>query len=404
MIPVHNLNDLELKRIRVACSYLFMPELARNDDFLKNVTPASVKKAFRDKAKMYHPDLHFHESKDMLHRRQERFLKIQESYEHLYSYFLENTFTVYEQGSGRGDVIAVGGAKGGIGKSIFAVNLAVLLASMGKKTVLVDLDLGGANVHLYLGELTLKGSINDFLHGTVPRFQDIAIRSRYGPFFVGGDSSQLGVANITFAQKLKLLKAVKSMDADYVILDLGGDTTFNIIDFFLAADHGIVVTTCDPASYLEAYTFLKVALYRKINRIFGAESVYPEKRDEALRDLLYEFTTPSNGSRENTIRELFTLIKEKQPRHLSLVKEVVSSYHPRLVVNRVTGSCNVNEVVERIKSVSKKMLSVNVNYIGSLPYQQEIEASVRELVPVIAKYPQGTIAKQTRFIVHKLLS
>jgi flagellar biosynthesis protein FlhG len=194
------------------------------------------------------------------------------------------------------------------------------------------------------------------------------------------------------------------MDADYVILDLGGDTTYNIIDFFLAADYGIVVTTCDPASYLEAYNFLKVALYRKINRIFGAESVFPEKKDEDLRDLIYEFTAATNRSREHTIRELFDLIKEKQPRHLSMIKKVVSAYHPRLVINRVTGSCNVNDVVERIKTVSKKMLSIHVDHIGSLPYQQEIEASTRELVPVIARHPHGIIAKKTRLIANKLLS
>ncbi|MEN6319444.1 MAG: P-loop NTPase [Syntrophaceae bacterium] len=404
MIPLHNFNESEIQRIRTACSYLFMPELGRNDEFIKSVTPASVKKAFRDKAKMYHPDLHAHESREMLRRRRERFLKIQESYEYLYNCFLDNTLSVYEQGSGKGDIIAVGGAKGGIGKSIFAVNLAVFLSSIGKKTVLVDLDLGGANVHLYLGEYAMKGSINDFLHGTVPRFQDIAVHSKYGPFFIGGDSSQLGSPNITFAQKLKLLKAVKSIDADYVILDLGGDTTFNIIDFFLAADHGIVVTTCDPASYLEAYHFIKVALYRKLNRLFGAESTFPGKKDADLRDLIYEFTAFSNESRENTIGELFALIKEKQNKYLSFIEDAVSSYHPRLLVNRVTDSCNVNEVVERISVVSKKMLSVNVGYIGSLPYQQEIESSARELVPVIAKYPHGLIAKQKRLIVHKLLS
>ena len=404
MIAIDNLNASELQRIRVSCSYLFMPELARNDEFLKKINPASVKKAFRDKAKMYHPDLHAHESQEILSRRKERFLKIQESYEHLYRYFLENTLTAYEQGSGKGDIIAVGGAKGGIGKSIFAVNLAVLLASMGKKTLLVDLDLGGANVHLYLGELTLKGSINDFLYNKAPRFQDIAVRSKYGPFYIGGDSSQLGAANITFAQKLKLLKAVKSIDADFVILDLGGDTAYNIIDFFLAADHGIVVTTCDPASDLEAYNFLKVALYRKINRIFGAESVYPEKKDGDLRDLIHEFTAPSSRAGENTIGELLALIKEKQPRHLSMMKELISSYQPRLVINRVTDSCNVHDVVERIKTVSKKMLSIHVDHIGTLPHQQEIEASARELIPVIAKYPQGIIARHTHRIVRTLLS
>ncbi len=275
---------------------------------------------------------------------------------------------------------------------------------MGKKTFVVDLDLGGANVHLYLGKTTVKKSINDFLDSTVSTFQDITVRSRFGPLFIGGDSSQLGSANITFAQKIKLLKALKNIEADCVVLDLGGDTTYNIIDFFLASDHGIVVTTCDPASYLEAYNFIKVALYRKINRIFGAESDLHKKKDSDLQNLIYEFTSSHNGSGENTIEDLFAIVKEKQPWHLSLIKETISTYRPRLVVNRVTDLCNVHEVVERIKLVSRKMLSVSVDYIGCLPYQQEIEASVRELVPVVAKHPQGIVAKKTRLMINKLLS
>ena len=87
-----------------------------------------------------------------------------------------------------------------------------------------------------------------------------------------------------------------------------------------------------------------------------------------------------------------------------MIRGIISTYHPYLVVNRVTDQCNVKDVVERIKAVSKKMLSVNVECVGSIPYQQEIEISVRELVPVVARYPQGILAKETRRIVNKILS
>jgi len=404
MIPIHELKESELNTIRVACSYLFSPELARDRIFLRNLKPDSVKKAYRDKAKRYHPDLHTHESKEMIHRRKERFFKIQESYECLNGLFRENISMVFEQGAGRGEIIAIGGAKGGIGKSIFAANLGVLLASMGKRTILVDLDLGGANLHLYLGNLRFRGGISDFLSGSTANIQDIAVRSKYGPFLIGGDSSQLGAANISFTQKLKLLKALKQIEADYVILDLGGDTTYNIIDFFLAADYGIIVTTCDPASYLEAYNFLKVALYRKLNRIFGAESAFRGKKDPELTDLINDFTYGAPQSKEMTIPDLLTVIDEKQPRNLSVVKETIGAYHPYIVANRVTNQCNVNEVVERIRLVAKKQLSVNVEYMGSIPYEEEIEMSVRELVPVVTKYPQGMLAKKTRQIAKAFLS
>jgi flagellar biosynthesis protein FlhG len=340
----------------------------------------------------------------MLHLREERFLKIQESYEYLNGFFRDCTPMLFEQGAGRGEIIAIGGAKGGIGKTIFAVNLGVLLSSMGRKTVLVDLDLGGANLHLYLGETNVRGAINDYLNKTVQTLQEITISSKYGPLLIGGDSSQLGAANISFNHKLKLMKAVKQIDADCIILDLGGDTTYNIIDFFLAADYGIVVTTCDPASFLETYNFLKVALYRKLNRIFGAESEFNVKKDSILKDIIHQFTFSIPLSRKNTIQDLLALVKEICPQNLSMIKEVINTYRPYLLVNRVTNQCNVNEVVERIKAVSKKMLSINVQYLGSIPYQQEIEFSVRELVPVVAKHPQGIFANKSRLIIKRLLS
>ncbi|MGZ3580397.1 MAG: P-loop NTPase [Syntrophales bacterium] len=404
MISVHDINETDLNTIRIACAFLFSPELARNNEFLKNIDPASVKKAYRDKAKRYHPDLHIYESNEMIHRRKEHFIKIQESYELLNSIFREKTPLLFDQGIGRGNIIAIAGAKGGIGKSMFATNMGVLLASMGKKTVLVDLDLGGANLHLYLGETRVKGTIDGFLNRTYSTLQDITVKSKHGPLLISGDSSQLGVANINFAQKVRLLKAIKQIEADYVILDLGGDTTYNIIDFFLAADYGIVITTCDPASYLEAYNFLKVALYRKLNRIFGAESAYGGKKNAVLEDIIHQFTFNIPVSRGSKIQDLLTFVKEKQPGNVSMIWGIISTYRPYLVVNRVTDQCNVQDVVERIKVVSKKVLSINVECVGRIPYQQEIEISARELVPVVARYPQGILAKETRRIVNNILS
>jgi len=404
MLPIDKLENAEIHKIRIACAYLFSPQLARDNGFLKRLKPDTVKHAFREKAKRYHPDFHRYDQEEVIKRRRERFIKIQESYEILNSHFREKSQPFSEQGTtSRAKIIAVGGAKGGIGKSIFAANLGVFLSSMGWKTVVADLDLGGANLHLYLGETFLKWNINDFLSKRVPTLQKIMLSNRYGPQLIGGDSSQLGAANINFSRKLKLLKAIKNIEADYIIIDLGGDTSYNIIDFFISADHGIIMTTCDPASYLEAYNFIKIALYRKLNRLFGPESTFRLRKDSDLEQLIYEATRSSNGLNVKSIAELMERVKKRQPWNLPLISKVISTFNPHLIVNRVTHNSNINEVVERIQKVSKRMLSIRVGYLGSLPYQSEIEASARDLVPIVARYPAGNLAKTMGRMIGKLL-
>ena len=290
-------------------------------------------------------------------------------------------------------IIAVGGAKGGIGKSIFSANLGVYLSTRKNRTVLTDLDLGGANLHLYLGETTPGRAINDFLTKKVPTLEDAMRQTRYGPYLIGGNSSQLGAANIHFSRKLKLLKAIKKLEADYVILDLGGDTSYNVIDCFLAADNHLVFTTCDPASYLEAYSFIKVAFYRKLERMFGPESLLWPQKDSELETVVRDFVRSANDGNGRPIGVLMQQINAAQPQNLTLLEGVINSFSPQVVVNQTDEESLAENVVSRIQEVAQKMLGLQVGYLGSIPYQPEIQHSVRDLVPVVARYPQGRLSE-----------
>jgi MinD-like ATPase involved in chromosome partitioning or flagellar assembly len=101
-----------------------------------------------------------------------------------------------------------------------------------------------------------------------------------------------------------------------------------------------------------------------------------------------------NGSNVKNIEELMERVKRQQPQNLPLVSEAISTFSPYLIVNRVTHNSNGAQVVERIQEVSRKMLSVEVGYLGSLPYQSEIESSTMDLVPIVARYPEGDLAKR----------
>ncbi|NNL41181.1 MAG: P-loop NTPase, partial [Desulfobacterales bacterium] len=88
----------------------------------------------------------------MILKRRERFIKVKQAYETLVPYIFKEEKIWPASDLRKSSIVAVGGAKGGIGKSMFSTNLGIYLSSLGKTTVLVDLDLGGANLHLYLGE------------------------------------------------------------------------------------------------------------------------------------------------------------------------------------------------------------------------------------------------------------
>lgn len=169
MLAIDELEERELRDVQIACKYLFPPELATSSQFIASLNSETIKKAYRAKAKRYHPDLHRGASNGTIERRIRRFKNIQRSYKLLISNLKERA---------PGKLIAVGGAKGGIGKSLFAANLGVILSSAGLKTIVVDLDLGGANLHFYLGETALDKKINDFLNGTRRRPATTRLGSR----------------------------------------------------------------------------------------------------------------------------------------------------------------------------------------------------------------------------------
>jgi flagellar biosynthesis protein FlhG len=301
-----------------------------------------------------------------------------------------------------GRIIAVGGAKGGVGKSAFCANLGVFLASLGKRTVMVDLDLGAPNLHLFFGIWSLKHKIDDFLHKRVAAFEDVFVKTPYGPWLAGGGGSGLGSANIPFARKLKLLKTLRSIAADYVIIDLGGDTTFNMLDFFLVADRGLVLTTCDPASYLDAYNFIKMALYRKLTRLFGPESNVRHPSDPALIHRIQEFVHAGSSGAALRIDQFLEQVKAHHPPQHAWMLDLIREFRPLAVINMPAETADAAQLAERLQKVSRRMLSIKLTYLGSIPFEKEIQQCALDLIPHVARRPDGTLANFFRRILPQL--
>ena len=162
-------------------------------------------------------------------------------------------------------ILAVGSGKGGVGKSLISVNLAIALGQAGKRVTLIDLDLGASNAHTVLGMTTFSTGIGTFLRQTAS-LGEVALATEYeNVSFVPGDMEIPGMANLAFYQKQKLIRHIENLQTDFVILDLGAGTHYNVLDFFLLSGRGMIVTTPELPAILNAYLFLKNAVFRILN-------------------------------------------------------------------------------------------------------------------------------------------
>ncbi len=265
----------------------------------------------------------------------------------------------------------------------------------------MDLDLGAANLHLYMGEWALKHRIDDYLDRKADQLNAIAVETKHGPRLIGGGSGRLGSANLPFARKLKLMRAIRKLDADYVVLDLGASTNYNILDFFLLADTQLVMTTCDPAAYLDAYTFIKLALYRRLARLFGAESQYRKFKDEELQGAIHRFVAPDERHPPGRISDLMAEIHNQFPQRHYLVEDALNHFQPKLVVNLADIQKEVLEVVTRMQKVAENMLSTRLQLAGSIFSDRNIARSTRDLKPELECHPNGLLARAIGQIIRQ---
>src|SRR5208283_5286354 len=172
-------------------------------------------------------------------------------------------------------VIAIVGPKGGIGKSTISSNLAVALANMGKKVIAVDLDLGGANLHILLGIKKFAHSLDDFVLKKVVGLDEVLIGTGiYNLQLICGGANIPDIANMPFQQKMKLINHLLKLESDIVIMDLAAGSSFNVIDFLLIANQQLMITSPESPSLIKVYSFIKACVFRLLTFHFKSEEAH----------------------------------------------------------------------------------------------------------------------------------
>ena len=290
-------------------------------------------------------------------------------------------------------IIAVGGAKGGVGKSMLAANLAVGLALLGQKVVLADLDLGGADVHLYTGVKSLAKTWNDFLDKKVDSIKDILTPTAFrGLALIGGDSSKLGSANLPYSRKLKIMRHLKELETDYLVVDLGGDTTYNGLDFFLLADQKIVVSGTEPASVLDSYTFVKVVFNRFLERFFSEH--------KSLKDLAEKIRDGSlEKSKNYSLDFIYQEVRLRNPQASMELKKQLDQFRLSIVLNMTESSKDVR-IAESMQKLAKDKCFVDIGILGTIPFDKVVRKAARGFTPIVVENPKCQASRN----IHQMLA
>ena len=279
-------------------------------------------------------------------------------------------------------VIAVAGPKGGVGKSFLSLNLAAALARTHPGVILADLDLGGANLHVLAGLTGLRKNISDFINHNTD-LKDLLYQTPVeGLRLLPGSSDSLGLANLLQWQKVKLIKHLGELPARVVVADLGAGSTYNTLDFFDAAQVGLLVLTPELTSVLNAYSFIKSLLLRKL-----LTALKPKKFNAAREILEREIAgtqDPNPGGLPAVIKEVSALDAEAA----ELMRAEADQVHPGLVLNMVDHP-RQGKVAEALDRLCRRRLGLRLEILGQLPYDPQVRLSVHRMEPLYPHQPNS---------------
>lgn len=279
-------------------------------------------------------------------------------------------------------VWAIGGGKGGVGKSLVSSSLSIALSNLGHRVIAIDLDLGGANLHTTLGIDLPKFTLSDLFSGRTDSIQNCIIPTPIPKLkLISGAQDAVGVTQIRLHEKIKLLQQISELNADYVILDLGAGSGENTLDFFLYADLGVIVLLPEPTSIENAYRFIKSAYYRRLKVCRHLRSIAP------LIDAAMDAKNPLGIKSPS---DLFRAVNESNPEAAIKLKQEIEKFKPKLVVNQVRTQTDV-DIGFSVKTVCKKYFGIEMDYIGYLDYDSSVWQAVRKKRPLMLEFPNSRL-------------
>jgi flagellar biosynthesis protein FlhG len=240
-------------------------------------------------------------------------------------------------------IIAVASGKGGVGKTNVSVNMALAYARLGKKVVVMDADLGLANVNVML-RMNPRYNLYHVIRKQ-KTMKEIMTETDYGISIVAGASGFSKIANLTEEERQYLIEEMETLsNADIIIIDTSAGVSSNVLDFIAAADDAVIITTPEPTAITDAYGIIKI------------------------------------------------IATEYEELNLGL----------KLVVNKVKSAGDAKKVADRMTTIAGQFLNLKVDYLGFIYDDPLVPQAVLKQKPFMSIDPKGKASLCVQHIVGKL--
>jgi len=292
-------------------------------------------------------------------------------------------------------VYAVGGGKGGVGKSFLTTNLAMLFAKRQSKTLIIDLDFGGANTHTYLEMKGLRHSVFDFLSGKIDqvskivqstKFDNLSIITAHGQWFQDED--------VLYDRVPQLLREVKRLDFDRILLDLGAGTHVETLCGFLEADYKLTLVTPEPTSVENTYFFLKKAFFTHLKNV-ARKYNFSDQINSILKD-----------KEQHGITKPSLLLKHIENEYGNVGKKITQEFanmSPLFVINQCRTPLDF-KLGDSLSQISRNYFGLNARPLGHMSYDNKVWQSVRSMKPLSVDYPNCSVLTEIEQIYKTLKS
>jgi flagellar biosynthesis protein FlhG len=240
-------------------------------------------------------------------------------------------------------VITITSGKGGVGKTNFTVNLAIKLAQMGKRVIIIDADLGLSNVDVIMGKMS-RYNLSDVIKNNKD-ILEILEEGPYGVRFISGGSGVQDLIKLNKLQMVDLLMKIGKLDheADIILIDTGAGLSDSVLSFVHASKEVILVTTPEPTAITDAYALIKTI----------------------------------------SIKDPYKIIK--------------------IVVNRVESDTEAHNIIDRLKVVTERFIGIKLNSLGFIMYDNCVSKSVKIQQPFVLNYTKCEATKNVTEIAKILL-
>ncbi len=245
--------------------------------------------------------------------------------------------------AGKTRIIAVTSGKGGVGKTNVATNMGIAYAQMGKKVIVIDADLGLANVNVILNVIPQYNLYH--VIKKQKKMSEIIIDTAYGIKLIVGASGFSKIANMEESEREEFIKEMYALsDVDIIIIDTGAGVSKNVLSFVAAADEVLIVTTSEPTAITDAYGIIKV------------------------------------------------IATEVENMKLNL----------KMVINRVDSAAEGKKIADRMISIAAQFLNLKIEYLGFIYNDSAVSKAVLQQKPFIISEPNGKAAVCLKHIVARL--